>query len=138
VCDAVVAAMRASAAGDARAAAVIARLDSVLRTGPVEFYVGDGAVDHGPIALARLLEAAGDRAGALAALRRRPYFIGWQPFLAASLRDEGRLAAALGDVRGAVRAYEHYLALRANPEPALVAATDSVRAELARLRAALR
>ena len=138
VCDAVVAAMRASAAGDARAAAAVARIDSVLRAGPVEFYVGDGAVDHGPIALARLLEAAGDRAGALAALRRRPYFIGWQPFLAASLRDEGRLAAALGDVRGAVRAYEHYLALRANPEPALVAATDSVRAELARLRAALR
>ena len=138
VCDAVAAASRANAAGDARAAAAIARLDSVLRTGPVEFYLGDGAVDHGPVALARLLEAAGDRAGALAALRRRPYFIGWQPFLAASLRDEGRLAAALGDVRAAVRAYEHYLALRSSTEPALVAAADSVRAELARLRAALR
>jgi hypothetical protein len=37
-----------------------------------------------------------------------------------------------------VRAYEHYLALRSNPEPALVGATDSVRAELARLRAMVR
>ena len=46
--------------------------------------------------------------------------------------------AALGDFRGAVRAYEHYLVLRSNPEPALVPATDTVRAELARLRAALR
>jgi hypothetical protein len=138
VCDAVVAAMRASLRDGGRARETTARLDSVLRTGPVEFYFGDGAVDHAAIALARLLEAPGDRAGALAALRRRPYSIGCQPFLAASLRDEGCLAAALGDVRGAVRAYEHYLALRSNPEPALVGATDSVRAELARLRAMVR
>jgi tetratricopeptide (TPR) repeat protein len=138
VCDAVVAAMRARLRDDGRAMEAVAQLDSVLRTGPVEFYFGDGAVDHAPIVLARLLEASGDRAGALAALRRRPYFIGWQPFLAASLRDEGRLAAALGDLPGAVRAYEHYLALRSNPEPALAGATDSVRAELARLRATAR
>jgi hypothetical protein len=138
VCEAVVAAMHAHRWTGGSAGEAVTRLDSVLRTGPVDFYYGDGAVDHAPIALARLLEASGDRAGALAALRRRPYFIGWQPFLAASLREEGRLAAALGDVRGAVRAYEHYLALRSNPEPALVGASDSVRAELVRLRATAR
>jgi tetratricopeptide (TPR) repeat protein len=138
VCDAVLAALRARPRGEGRVAEAVARLDSVLRTGPVDFHAGDGIVDHASIALARLLEASGDSAAALAALRRRPYFIGWQPFLAASLRDEGRLAAALGDAPGAMRAYEHYLALRSNPEPARVGATDSVRAEVARLRAAVR
>jgi tetratricopeptide (TPR) repeat protein len=137
VCDAVVAAMRARGQGGRRARQAIAHLDSVVRIGPVQFYMGDGAADHAPIALARLLLASGDSAGALAALRRRPYFIGWPPFLATTLREEGRLATALGDAQGAVRAYEHYLALRANPEPALAGATDSVRAELARLRAVL-
>ena len=103
--------------------------------GPVELFLGDGHLTYPPIALARLLEASGDRAAALAAIRRRPYFIGWQPFLAASLREEGRLAALAGDRAGAVRAYEHYLALRYDPEPALRPAADSVRAELTRLRA---
>jgi tetratricopeptide (TPR) repeat protein len=133
LCDAVVAARRARLRDDGRFKEAVARLDSVARIGPVDFYAGDGVVDHAPIALARLLVASGDSTGALAALRRRPYFIGWQPFLAASLREEGRLAAALGDARGAERAYQHYLALRSNPEPARVGATDSVRAELSRL-----
>jgi hypothetical protein len=82
-----------------------------------------------------LREQAGDRAGALGALRYRHYFIGWQPFLATSLREEGRLAAELGDREGAIRAYEHHLALRYDPEPTIRASADSVRGELARLKA---
>jgi hypothetical protein len=35
-----------------------------------------------------------------------------------------------------VRAYEHHLALRHDPEPPLRASTDSVRIELARLKTA--
>jgi hypothetical protein len=48
---------------------------------------------------------------------------------------EGRLAAEVGDRGGAIRAYEHHLALRHAPEPWMRASTDSVRAELARLKA---
>jgi hypothetical protein len=137
LCHATVDGMRASRGADASATrSALRRLDDLLRSGQAEVYLGDGQLEYGPLALARLLEATGDRAGALAALRRRPYFIGWQPFLAASLRAEGRLAAALGDRAGALRAYEHHLALRHDPEPPLRASTDSVRAEVARLRAA--
>jgi hypothetical protein len=127
--------MRAVRRRDRSAPRAIARVDELLRSGLTEFFLGDGSFDYASIALARLLEATGDRAGALAALRRRPYFIGWQPFLASSLRYEGQLASAVGDRDGAVRAYEHHLALRYDPEPALRAATDSARAELARVRA---
>jgi hypothetical protein len=108
-------------------------MDELYRSGPLQFYRGDGHVEHAPIAQARLLEQQGDRVAALNALRRRPYFIGWQPFLAASLREEGRLAAAVGQRDVAIKAYQHYLTLRSNPEPALRAQADSVRAELARL-----
>ena len=137
LCDATLDAMRASRHGDTSAARpTLRRLDELLRTGQAEIYLGDGHLEYGSLALARLLETSGDRTGALAALRRRPYFIGWQPFLAASLRAEGRLAAALGDRTGAGRAYEHHLALRHDPEPPLRASTDSVRAELVSLKAA--
>jgi hypothetical protein len=114
--------------------AAIGRLDEMLRSGLLEFYPGDGHVEYAPIVLARLLERIGDRAGALAALRRRPYFIGWQPFHAASLLYEARLAAELGDRAGAVRAYEHYLAFRRAPEPGRSARRDSAAAEFALLR----
>ncbi len=54
-------------------------------------------------------------------------------FLAAYLGMEGRLAERVGDHAGAIRAYEHYLALRSDPEPGLRPGRDSVRAELARI-----
>jgi hypothetical protein len=134
LCAATVDAMRMSGRRDPAARQAIGRLDGLLRSGLAELYFGDGHLDYGPIALARLLEATGDSGAALAAVRRRPYFIGWQPFLAASLLYEGRLAAAAGDRAGAIRAYEHYLALRHDPEPPLRAAADSVRTVLAALR----
>ena len=55
------------------------------------------------------------------------------PYLAAQLREEGRLAALTGDREGAIRAYRHYLALRNDPEPAVAAQVAAVRAELRRL-----
>lgn len=135
LCESAVDALRASRRRDASARQAIARLDDLYRAGPLEFYPGDGHVDYVPILIARVLETYGDPAAALAALRRRPYFIGWQPYLAASLRHEGRLAAMIGDRNGAVRAYEHYLALRYAPGPGLRAVADSVRDELRRLEA---
>ena len=49
------------------------------------------------------------------------------------LREEGRLAAMVGDTPGAIKAYRHYLALREDPDPPWRATWDSVRAELAAL-----
>ena len=49
------------------------------------------------------------------------------------LREEGRLAALVGDREGAIKAYSHYLALRYNPEPSVKPEVDRVRAELALL-----
>jgi len=135
LCDATLEAMRAVQRHDPSARQAMDRLEDLLRSGVAEFFF-DGHLDYASIALARLRKQTGDRAGALAALRYRPYFIGWQPFLAASLRDEGRLATELGDRQGAIRAYEHHLALRYDSEPAIRASTDSVRAELARLKPA--
>jgi Protein kinase domain len=82
--------------------------------------------------LARLHEAHGDLVAALRAVRRRP---GYTPNAAPTyaLREEGRLAALVGDTAGAIRAYSHYLALRYNPEPSIKPEVDRVRAELARL-----
>jgi hypothetical protein len=133
VCDAARAALMASRSDDTARRSAVARLDTAYRGAPIAFVFGDGHLDLAPLVLARILERSGDLAGALSAIRRRPYFIGWQPFLGASLRHEGRLAAALGDHAGAVRAYQRYLAHRAGADPALRAAADSVRAELARL-----
>jgi hypothetical protein len=86
------------------------------------------------LVLARLWQERGDTARALAAVRRRAYNEGSPPWaLAASLREEGRLAGVTGDSSGALRAYRHYLILRADPDPVLIPQRDSVRAELARL-----
>jgi hypothetical protein len=57
----------------------------------------------------------------------------WPHYLATHIREEGRLAVAIGDSTGAVAAYRHYLALRRSPEGAARADAEVVRAELARL-----
>ncbi len=119
---------------DVRAKAV--RLDSLLRaTDYSRTHVGRYTV--AAVVAARALEATGDLPGALAAARRRHM---WNdissPYLAAQLREEGRLAALTGDREGAIRAYRHYLALRAEPEPAVAAQVAAVRAELRRLESA--
>ena len=56
------------------------------------------------------------------------------PYLLASTqREEGRLAALVGDTAAAIRAYRRYLDFRRDAEPSLIPQRDSVRAELARL-----
>ena len=85
--------------------------------------------------IARVAEAQGDLApgaagGAPAGKRHlasSPYY------LSTFLREEGRLAALTGDTAGAIRAYQHYLALRPDPEPAVKPEVDRVRGELAHL-----
>jgi DNA-binding SARP family transcriptional activator/TolB-like protein len=81
---------------------------------------------------AQLHEGIGDRAGALAAVRRGRWL--YPPeYLSTYLREEGRLAALTGDRAGAINAYRHYLTLRSDPEPSLRPQVAAIRAELTRL-----
>jgi hypothetical protein len=105
------------------AAALARRLDSRLRQVPPGWTDGDNLV------AARLLEANGEIPGALAAVRRRRFDL-VPVFLSTYLREEGRLAALVGDTAGAMSAYQHYLTLQAHPEPALEPAVE----QLARLQ----
>jgi hypothetical protein len=90
------------------------------------------------VELAGLYASAGQPERALEVIRRRSYLpddrgpVG----MSTSLRLEGAYALASGDTAGARRALTRYLELRADPEPRLVPARDSVRALLARLGAA--
>lgn len=106
----------------------VARADSIMKTGPAS-----GLGDFGNVLVSRLWERQGEPALALSALRRRPFFWRRSTSLGATLREEGRLALATGDVEGATRAWRHFLALRAGAEPALAREAEGIRAELARL-----
>ena len=98
--------------------------------GPPQFFLRF----EGNLILAQLLEARGDKKGALAALRRRGRFgLTPVPYLSTYLREEGRLAAQLGDLDGARRAYSHYLAIRPNPEASVKPEVEGVRRALAAL-----
>jgi hypothetical protein len=105
-------------------------LDSLMRSGP-PYRSMDQAWN---LVEARLLEATGDRAAALATVRRRLYDVAEPLYLSTYLREEGRLAALAGDTAGAIRAYRHYLALQADPEPPLQPRVRAIHAELARLK----
>jgi DNA-binding SARP family transcriptional activator/TolB-like protein len=83
--------------------------------------------------LARSYEQSGDPAGALRVIRRELWYNPPRQ-LAPLLREEGRLAASFGDRAGAIRAYEHYLALRTDPEPIFRPERDRIRAEVNRLK----
>jgi len=124
--------LQALSAASARlpgAGRAVDRLDSLMQTGlPPELQA-----EYGNLVVGRLLEAAGNLPGALAASRRWVYRLGMPLFLSAQWREEGRLAALTGDRAGAIRAYQHYLALRSNPEPSVQPEVDDVRAQLARL-----
>ncbi|HEX8943350.1 MAG TPA: serine/threonine-protein kinase [Gemmatimonadaceae bacterium] len=111
----------------ADAPAAIDRLDSLMRTGPDGgMLVGTFSKDPGNLVLAWLRERQGDRSGALRAVRRIGY-VGSPVFLAAQLREEGRLAALTGDKAGAIRAWQHYLAIRNEPEPPLRGEVEAIR-----------
>ena len=149
VCPALLEALAARIGG--RGALNRARaLDRLLRPMPIPRRTLSDAVDgsatHDQTRLflenllaARLLASAGDTAGALAAVRRRPWDVVMLDVFEMPneyLRLEGRLAAAVADTVGAVAAYQHYLGLRPEPpvHPPWRAEWDSVRRELAALR----
>ena len=108
----------------------LAQLDSMLCDAPVTL---GPLLQVGNLVAARLWEQSGDNPRALAALRRRVRLIGKPELYATYLREEGRLAAAVGDRDGARRAYRQYLNLRDAAEPSLQPQVATVRRELARL-----
>lgn len=108
--------------------------DSLARDDIFAFCCGGAAIGDANLLLARLWEREGDLPRALSATRRRTGSYGNSPlYMSSFLREDGRLAALTGDTAGAVRAYRHYLVLRANPEPAVRPAVEGVRRELAAL-----
>jgi hypothetical protein len=108
----------------------IERLDSLART--IIFHLGP--VENVNLVLAGLWEARNQPHRALAAVRRRAGGFGLSPaYLSTFFREEGRLAAEVGDTAGAIRAFRLYLDQRRNPEPALEPEIQRVREELARL-----
>lgn len=106
----------------------VERLDS-LHANALDPWVRDAA----SLVLARGWESLGDLDRALEATRRRVLSIPHVYFIAAQLREEGRLAARVGRREEAIRAYREFLALRSDPEPAVRPAVDQVRQELADL-----
>lgn len=118
---------RESRAHSAEGARLRAFVDSVLREGCCALP------DFIPVLLAEAYEQSGDDANALRVARQGLWYYPPRQ-LSRLLHDEGRLAARTGDRAGAIRAYEHYLALRSEPEPGLLPERDRIRAELARLK----
>ena len=135
ICAQVLAAELADALRRPDAAARLAQLDSLMRTGPA---ATSWLLAVANLAVARLEEAHGNIAAALAATRRRTRIVDLGEVrvlvaLSTFEREEGRLAALMGDTVAAVRAYRRYLALREDPEPAVRPEVARVRGELARL-----
>jgi TolB-like protein len=128
VCSALLAATRATALHLPDAQTRLAQADVAARTYILSHSLAANLV------VARVAEAQGDLALALRALRRRASGPGQFPwYLSTFLREEGRLAALTGDTAGAIHAYQHYLALRPDPEPEMKPDVVQVRAELAKL-----
>jgi TolB-like protein len=126
-CHALLGVIRAEAAA---LTAAVAHLDAVYGEGVMaEPWLRDATA----LVLAAGYERLGEPARALDAVRRRTVGIPHGRFLSTQLRTEGRLAAQLGRTAEAVRAYEHYLALRADVDPAVAPIVAQVRAEFAAL-----
>ena len=114
------------------------RLEDLMERGP-QWRVLGPPTSPAAIAnfiIARKREAQGDLRGALAAIRRREsnYYPEYLWTIVPFLRQEGRLAALVGDTTGALWAYDRFLALRTDPDPVFRPQWDSVVAERAALR----
>ena len=107
------------------------RVEALLRAGPQAEMPGNLA--H--LMVARWRELQGRYADALSLVRQRDP-MAWPLTAPAAWLAEGRLATQAGDTTGAIRAYEHYLALRDQPDPGPIAEEARwVRARLSELSA---
>jgi tetratricopeptide (TPR) repeat protein len=83
--------LQAALAVTARRADAAAQLARVSEIAFTPATAGDAAV-YAPLLLSQLHERLGDRAGALRAIRRRPYMSGWPRYNATIRREEARLS----------------------------------------------
>lgn len=118
LCAALLEASLAGARGSPESADRTRRLEKLMmETGaPVAGVQRDAYLNsflYVNLVVAQLHEARGDLPAALAALRRRPNDHVWgNVYLSSYLREEARVAAALGEQQVALKAQRHYLALR--------------------------
>jgi serine/threonine-protein kinase len=126
-------AMHADVARSPDLRAITLRLDSLLRV--LDYATASaGRTSFENLIAARLLEKVGNTRGALAAARRRTdAWVQDNPYLATQLREQGRLAALVGEREEAIRAYRHYLAFRTDVDPPLRPQVEAVRRELRQL-----
>jgi hypothetical protein len=129
LCAALLEASRAIALHLPEARAKLADADAAARSIVLEYGIPANLV------VARLAEAQGDLPWATRAVRRR---VGGRLllstyYLSTFLREEGHLAALAGDTAGAIHAYQHYLALRPDPELEVRPEVEGVHAALAQL-----
>jgi hypothetical protein len=87
------------------------------------------------LTLARVFLARAHAQEAYAAARRVLWNLNGDLYSSTFLLEQARTAAATSRKEEAIREYEMYLAMRANPDPPLAPIADSARAELAALKA---
>ena len=107
-------------------------LEARARRGPAT----EPPADLGMLLVARLRRHYGDYQRALAAVRSTHNydFVNFFVYRTAYLKEEGELAAIVGDTAGAIKAYNHYLTLRSDPDSGeATEEREEVRAALARL-----
>jgi tetratricopeptide (TPR) repeat protein len=121
-------AVAAVRSGSANAPIFVAQFDSVMQVDDL----GQDMPHYAGLALARLYDELGETNRALAAVRKRPHMWPWPRYLATQLYLEGRLATAASDTTGAVRAYQHFLALQGYSENASAEVAEA-RAQIQRL-----
>jgi hypothetical protein len=118
-CAGIIAAVVAAGTNAPEAEAELVRLDSAAASAPSTIT---WLLVSANLNAARLWEARGEPARALAAVRRRPYIVDiGEPrvlvALSTMLREEARLAAVTGDSAGAERARRRLAALQRDAEP---------------------
>jgi tetratricopeptide (TPR) repeat protein len=130
VCAAILEGLLSVREGRSDAPEAMGRLEQLLLLGPPVKTTSDLSL-VGNFLLAQWRESQGDLEGSLATMRRwHDHWFSGVCYLSTYLREEGRLAALVGDTVGAVEAYRHYLALRSDPEPELAGEVERVRADL--------
>jgi hypothetical protein len=108
----------------------IARFEAAHMAAMPDFRNEDIWFCSGNLVASRLRSQLHEYAGALAAVRRRGEPGDRKILLSSFLREEGHLALLTGDTTAALRAYQHFLVLQADPEPRLQPEVERIRTQV--------